>query len=127
MRRRLLLTVTLVSLAWALAIWVTGGFFWEISSFRLSSRDPLRPLAIAVFSALAFWYVAPEVVARLVGRLESVIVGKSVSLAVAAAALAAAIGLIWGTHAAGGADSYGYVSQADLWLTGHLRIDQGSL
>ena len=30
----------------------------------------------------------------------------------------------WSTRIAGGADAYGYVSQADLWLTGHLVIEQ---
>ena len=30
----------------------------------------------------------------------------------------------YGAFIAGGADSYGYVSQADLWLAGHLRLDQ---
>ena len=33
-------------------------------------------------------------------------------------------GLIWNTRAAAGADAYGYVSQADLWLRGDLHIDQ---
>ena len=33
-------------------------------------------------------------------------------------------GLVWGTHAAGGADSYGYVSQAALWLDTDLVVDQ---
>lgn len=35
-----------------------------------------------------------------------------------------AVGLVWGTYVAGGADSYGYVSQADAWLNGHLTIEQ---
>jgi hypothetical protein len=35
-----------------------------------------------------------------------------------------AAGLIWNTCAAAGADAYGYVSQADLWLRGTLHIDQ---
>jgi hypothetical protein len=34
------------------------------------------------------------------------------------------VGLIYGAHAVGGADTYGYVSQADLWLRGNLRVDQ---
>lgn len=43
----------------------------------------------------------------------------------AALALAAAVlGLRFGTFAASGADSYGYVSQADLWLDGRLIIDE---
>jgi dolichyl-phosphate-mannose-protein mannosyltransferase len=34
------------------------------------------------------------------------------------------VGLIYGSHALGVADTYGYVSEADLWLRGNLRIDQ---
>jgi hypothetical protein len=50
------------------------------------------------------------------GRMHVVALGLSGLIAVA--------GIIGGTHAASGADSYGYVSQADLWLAGHLKIDQ---
>jgi hypothetical protein len=35
-----------------------------------------------------------------------------------------AAGLTWSTRVAAGADAYGYVSQADLWLRGDLHIDQ---
>ena len=45
----------------------------------------------------------------------------------AAGLLAAAVvvaGLTWSTRVAAGADAYGYVSQADLWLRGELSIDQ---
>ena len=31
---------------------------------------------------------------------------------------------MYGTKVAGGADSYGYVSQSELWATGHLKIAQ---
>src|SRR5437763_1042682 len=31
---------------------------------------------------------------------------------------------MWSTRVAAGADAYGYVSQADLWLRGALHIDQ---
>src|SRR4051812_27722411 len=31
---------------------------------------------------------------------------------------------MWSTRVAAGADAYGYVSQADLWLRGDLHIDQ---
>ncbi len=33
-------------------------------------------------------------------------------------------GVWWGTRTAGGADSYGYLSQASLWLRGDLVVDQ---
>jgi hypothetical protein len=42
----------------------------------------------------------------------------------ALALLAAVLGLRFGTFVASGADSYGYVSQADLWLERSLIIDQ---
>lgn len=45
-------------------------------------------------------------------------------LAVALAVLTAALGLRFGTFVASGADSYGYVSQADLWLRRTLVIEQ---
>ncbi|HEV3057665.1 MAG TPA: glycosyltransferase family 39 protein [Vicinamibacterales bacterium] len=49
------------------------------------------------------------------------------SWSAAAALLAAATlytGVHWGSTVGGGADSYGYVSQAGLWLRGTLRIRQ---
>jgi len=46
------------------------------------------------------------------------------TFAIALALLALAHGLRFGTFTASGADSYGYVSQADLWLKGTLVIDQ---
>jgi hypothetical protein len=45
-------------------------------------------------------------------------------LAIALAVVAAAFGIGFGTFTASGADSYGYVSQADLWIKGTLIIDQ---
>ena len=45
-------------------------------------------------------------------------------LAIALALLAFAYGVQFGTFTASGADSYGYVSQADLWLKGTLIINQ---
>ena len=46
------------------------------------------------------------------------------TLALALAAIAAAFGVYFGTFTASGADSFGYVSQADLWIKGTLIIDQ---
>jgi hypothetical protein len=45
-------------------------------------------------------------------------------IAAALAAIVTCAGLIWSTRVAAGADAYGYVSEADLWLRGDLRIDQ---
>ena len=48
--------------------------------------------------------------------------GALLAGAMALAALAA--GLRWGAMVAGGADSYGYVSQAGLWQQGRLVVEQ---
>jgi len=37
-------------------------------------------------------------------------------IAASLAAIVVSTGLIWSTRVAAGADAYGYVSQADLWL-----------
>ena len=47
--------------------------------------------------------------------------GRAAWLIAAAAAIAAAVaGLVWGTHVAGGPDSYCYLSQAELFASGHV-------
>jgi hypothetical protein len=45
-------------------------------------------------------------------------------IAAVLAAIVVFTGLVWSTRVAAGADAYGYVSQADLWLRGNLHIDQ---
>ena len=45
-------------------------------------------------------------------------------LVIALAGVTLALGLRFGTFTAGGADWYGYVSQADLWLNGTLIVEQ---
>ena len=41
-------------------------------------------------------------------------------IAALAAIAAAVVGLVWGTHVAGGPDSYCYLSQAELFASGHV-------
>ena len=41
------------AVAWSAAIYVTGGFYFQIHGFRVSSRDHRDALLIALFSALA--------------------------------------------------------------------------
>ena len=45
-------------------------------------------------------------------------------ITILAAIWVGAAGLLWGTWSVGGADSYGYISQAALWLRGTLVIEQ---
>jgi hypothetical protein len=83
-------------------------------------RVVMSPLACAAVAGLALaqrmWLAA------CAGQphAEHVRVAMAFALAVAIVAL----GVVRGTRAVAVADSYGYASQADLWLEGELRTDQ---
>ncbi|MEX2271084.1 MAG: hypothetical protein WD690_06415 [Vicinamibacterales bacterium] len=105
---------------WVGLVFFSGGFTATVWGTRVSSRDPLRPGL--VLTALLAWYVwkrrdvypfdADALVRMLTAR------ARWIALAVAVLAYAAAIG--FGTWSAGGADSYGYISQSELWAKGDL-------
>ncbi|MGE5833811.1 MAG: hypothetical protein ACM4AI_04990, partial [Acidobacteriota bacterium] len=46
--RGVLLVVAGLAAVWAGVAALTGGFFWEIGPLRISSRDPWRPLMVAI-------------------------------------------------------------------------------
>jgi hypothetical protein len=121
--RRALVLGAAACLCWGVVIFVTGGIDWSTPNVRLTSRDPFRPIVFAVLLVIGYWYVAPEQVARVARNID----GKRRHAYVVAAAAAAAVavaGIVWGTRVAGGADTYGYLSQADLWRSGQLKVDQ---
>src|SRR5439155_21144540 len=103
----------------------TGGFVWQTPWLRLASRDPFRPLLLGVCCALVYWYSAPA--AGVLDRLEDVVTRRAGAISAAVAIFVVLVGVKWGTYAASGADAYGYVSQADLWLAGRLHVDQRPL
>jgi hypothetical protein len=124
---RLVLAVAVGALAWSVLLFATGGFVLDTAWIRLSSHDPFRPLVAAVVGLLAYWFLAPQQVAMSMERVDRTISRRGTLVAVVLALAVAAAGITYGTYAASGSDSYGYVSQADLWLTGHLRVDQRGL
>ena len=139
-RCRILLVVAQFAVAWAYAISITGGFVVELGPLRISSRNANNPLLLALLAMGAAWILAPA------GRRGSTMLAESTWLAsalnkvvapwipsrlhgrygmVVAALLAgtvASVGVFRGAFIAGSADSYGYVSQAHLWLSGTLRV-----
>lgn len=83
---------------------------------------------IAVIAILK-WWPAPSLwrviltpAARLAAFLRQITVPQAAGVITLVVFLLA---VILGTRAAGGADTYGYVSQADLWLRGDLVVPQG--
>ena len=123
-RRGLYLLASLLPV-WAVVAFFTGGVGWMLGPIRLSSRQPLRPLIVGL--AIAGWYVwkysraEREADGRWLHRWSARVLPWAVPVAVV---LALYVGVHYGSFAAAGSDSYGYVSQARLWLGGLPRVPQ---
>jgi hypothetical protein len=103
---------------------VTGGIDTSVAGVPLRSRSWGRPAAAAALLAIAAAAALRAELVRAVSRTVRVARARSTGIAavvmVPAACWAAVAGLRYGTFAVGGADSYGYVSQATLLLHGRL-------
>ena len=103
---------------------LSGGVRIALGPLVLSSRDPLRPAVIfAVGYALSLML---DRGARHGGRVWDWVRDQleimSPAIAVAVAASVFAFALTFGARAPSGADTFGYVSQAYLWLNGTLHV-----
>jgi hypothetical protein len=105
------------------AVWLGGGIRTDIFGLRLRATDPLRPI----------WIGVACIGARLLG-LRALALDAEVHvlrslfrapvIAAALAVLITAVGFGTNYGVGGGSDSYGYVSEADLWLDGDLTVKQ---
>jgi Dolichyl-phosphate-mannose-protein mannosyltransferase len=120
-----LLALAALLLIWSFWVVGYGGLFIEWHGWRLSSREPVRPLlAATLVLIIAVWRHGVEGVRRELASLEIPLDRWAGPLVVILSVAVLLIGLIWGTAVAGGADSYGYVSQSRLWTQGNLIVDQ---
>lgn len=125
---RLLFILILIFAAAAIVLGVTGGIDLRAAGIPLSSRDPLRP-AIVAFVLAAIQVARHRVV---VGawlswfgtQCATITVKLAPALALALSLAVACVAFKFGTHVTGGADVYGYVSQAWLWANGGPTIEQ---
>ena len=99
-------------LLWTLILALRGsGWSVTLLGLRLSSRDPYRSLVTgALLTSIG---LAGIRFTRPGERRFAICAG-------AATAAALILGVTYGTYVAASADTYGYVSQADLWITGSL-------
>lgn len=118
--RRLLLVLSIAALAWGALVLATGGIEWRIGGVLFRSRAPDRALLVALVLIVAQAFLYKDAFARDVVRASTAarpfLPGLAVLLAVALGIHA----IHFGSFAAGGADSYGYVSQAYSWAGGPL-------
>ena len=121
----MLLFAALAIMIWAALAHATGGFSGSLFGVRIASRDPLRPLVLALLLlgsyGFGFGWRSADADLEPLFRMPRAVLAS----AVGAVCLAVfAIGVSFGTFTAGGSDSYGYVSQADLWRHHQLRVAQ---
>ena len=117
-----LLAGTLLAAGYAVVLAATGGFNIEIAGVRLRSRSWLRPALLASTGAVVFALVARARIGALWAHASRA--GQTTrfaaALAISAAAWTVVAGILFGSYASGGADSYGYVGQARLFAQGKL-------
>ncbi len=125
--------------AWALIVALTGGFFMRLGPVRISSRSVANPGIAALVAAAAAWLLAtrderrraiPAARAYLMEAnglrrwLRQPPRQLATGIVLIASVTVVVFGLRTGGFVAGGADAYGYVSQADLWARGSLIVRQ---
>src|SRR5947208_2166530 len=120
--RMWLLTAGLACVIFALATARAGGFDIRLAGLRFRSHSAMRPALIAAALAVAVGWLDRR---RLAGLSAAAWGGMTAAaaapaLTVAALAWTLAAALLFGTFAIGGADSFGYVSQARLLARGKL-------
>ncbi len=133
-RRRLVARIALgtavVTAIWTGVLFFHGGFDSSLFGLRIRTNDPVRPMFLAFAAVLIFVAAvgdgesdaAMSQVVDLPGRLLARFDDHVPALILAVAIVF--VGASLGSKAAGGSDSYGYVSQAELWLSGRLDIPQ---
>lgn len=122
---RVLFGIAMVLMVLALVVAVTGGGAIRPFGVRLSARGALRPTVLAwLLAAMAFRLIGPVERDEVAARWSSAIRPLLRWTAPVGAAVVLALGLAYGTRAAGGSDTYGYVSEARLWLSGSLHVRQ---
>ena len=121
----LLFAAALAAAAAALVLAATGGFTIRPYGVRVSAHGALRPALLAMlFAGLAVRVLPRTSQAQLVARVGQLAHRWLPATAILSAAGLLATVMVFGAHAAGGSDSYGYISEAELWTRGGLHVHQ---
>ena len=110
--------------AFAAATWTLTAGGVDLTAFHIPFRahDPWRSSIIAVVALIVFLAAGGRTVVE-----RWLTAADRVDDRVVAGVLATAtclVGIAYATTVAGAADPYGYVSEADLWIKGQLKIPQ---
>src|SRR5262245_59434850 len=120
----ILFALAVIAAGTSIAITLSG-FSVRLFGSRLSSRGALRPALLAILFLTIAYRCRPKWERRSVARwFERTAWTLAPWVASLAAVVVIVLWIAYGSRAAGGSDSYGYVSQARLWLDGDLHIHQ---
>src|SRR3954468_18405113 len=121
--RAVCLAIAILTFTWGTATLLTGGFSADAFGVPLRSHDPARPVILAGLAFIAY--------ASLGGRIAGTRTAAMVTTAAGAWSCVAAltlatliVGVALNTTAVGGSDSFGYASEAELFLRGELVVRQ---
>ena len=118
--RKLLLAASAAAFVWAGVVFVSGGVVWHIGEIVLRSRDPRRSLMLAVVLLVLRGALYRETVRDDTERAAALVRRGAGVGAVGLVLLLVCHTVRFGTFSVGGADAYGYVSQAYGWARGEL-------
>lgn len=107
-------------LGWALLVALTGGIDGRVAGVAIRARDVLRPLTLGLTLLAVYAAIERRAVAAAILDLPRTAARAALPVAVTAAAATTVLALHYGAFVAGGSDSYGYLSEAYGWATGHL-------
>jgi hypothetical protein len=129
--RQAWLGLIVAAVGWALFLVASGGIDLRPHGIPVRSTDPDRAaygalILAALYAAVhrahahrhAHWIEAHAL------RLAAVLERRRTTIVAAMAVMTFVVGVTHGALVAGGSDSYGYVSQADLWLAGDPVVEQ---
>lgn len=142
----IVLSLAIVASLWTTSLVVFGGIETRLLGVRITSNDFRRTL---LYAAILFTiYILTGTASRIADARQSLLGRLRGSLsralppdlgfrfskiraettpdvfAVLLTLAVLVVTLTWHVPNSGGADSYGYVSQADLWLSGNLKVSQ---
>ena len=130
-----LLLVACAAAIWGVWLLLFGGISTRILGLRIRSNNPERVLILAVLALAGYFLSGGRIrlgaaqrrmdpLVRTAGDVFAGIARRPAPLAWGLALILTASAAAGSTRIAGGSDVYGYVSQADLWLSGSLSVPQ---
>ena len=121
--------IVILCAVWLASLAMTGGFDVHVFGLYIRSHDALRPTILGILSlGLFLWAGGRSLASERIARLRTMpppkfdrywwIVAAVIAFVVFACAMK------YGSTVAGGSDAFGYISEADGWLAGQLKVRQ---